>query len=174
MDFLTDMMKKLLAIALFFTAISHANAAEPTATVVDFNGELVDQNAAPISGVLPLEFRVYTEEKSKKAIATEKHFISVVDGAYAITLGESSELKTTKTDLYVAVLLDGKELTRQKASVQKQIVAAQPTKTTSKTAEDAAENNAFKLECPTGYVMTGVEGSLNDIRTLKVICSKTI
>ena len=37
--------------------ILSAFADEATQTVVDFNGEIVDQNAAPVSGVLPLERR---------------------------------------------------------------------------------------------------------------------
>lgn len=105
-------------LALFGSLASPALASEPSQTVVDFTGELVDQNAAPVSGVLPLEFKIYTDEKSKKPIATERHFIAVVDGSYAIALGESSQIKTTKSELYVAVLLDGKELMRQKVAVQ--------------------------------------------------------
>ena len=48
-------------LALFGSLASPALASEPSQTVVDFTGELVDQNAAPVSGVLPLEFKIYFE-----------------------------------------------------------------------------------------------------------------
>lgn len=161
-------------LALFGSLAAPALAAEPSQTVVDFTGELVDQNAAPVSGVLPLEFKIYTDEKSKKPIATESHFIAVVDGSYAIALGESSQIKTTKGELYVAVLLDGKELMRQKVAVQKQLIATTPNKVQTKKASDVADDDQFKLECPAGYVVTGVEGSLSNIGDLRLICAKAI
>lgn len=160
--------------ALFGFVSSPVLADEPSQTVVDFTGELVDQNAAPVSGVLPLEFRIYSEKKSRKPLATENHFIAVVDGSYAVALGESSQIKTTKSELYVAVLLDGKELMRQKVAVQKQLIATTPNKVKTKKASDVAEEDLFKLACPVGYIVTGIEGSLSNPNDIQLICSKVI
>lgn len=164
-------MKRLVLTFLLMALPMTAVAQEATQTIVDFNGELVDQNAAPISGVLPLEFRVFSDAKSKKAILTEKHFIAVVDGNYAISLGQEGNLKTKSDKLYVAVYLDGKELTRQEVDTQKQLVATNPKIVTT----EASSDGAFKLECPAGYVVTGIEGNQKDgIQNLKLICSKAV
>ena len=169
-------MKRLALIILVTSLIAptFAHAQEATQTIVDFNGELVDQNAAPISGVLPLEFRIFADSKSKKAIATEKHFISIVDGNYAVSLGQDGKLKTKNDKLYVAVYLDGKELTRQEVDTQKQLVPNNPKIVKSDSTKDAKQG-AFKLECPDGYVVTGIEGNVkNGIQDLQLICSKAI
>ncbi len=167
-------MKKLL-IAFALTLLpATVLAEEATQTIIDFNGEFVDQNAAPLAGVLPLEFRVFADNKSKKALATEKHFVAVVDGQYAITLGETGELKTTADKLYVAVYLDGKELTRQEVSTQRQLVASNPKVVVTPNA-GRETGDSFKLECPSGYVVTGIEGSAqNGIQGLKLICSQAV
>ena len=167
-------MKKYLIMLALAVFPMTAFADEATQTVVDFNGEFVDQNAAPLSGVLPLEFRVYADSKSKKAIAVEKHFVAVVDGMYAITLGESSNIKTTSGKLFVAVYLDGKELTRQEVSPLKQLVAENP-KIVKTEAAGSESGDSFMLECPSGYVVTGIEGNVkNGIQGLKLICSQAV
>ncbi|MBO4350324.1 MAG: hypothetical protein J6A01_05175 [Proteobacteria bacterium] len=165
-------MKKYLYTLLFLSMPLTALAQDATETVIDFKGEIVDQDAAPVSGVLPLEFRVFTEKNAKKAIATEKHFVSIVDGEYALSLGESSQIKTKNATLFVAVYLDGKELTRQEVRTQQQIV-----KKNSQIVEtDVTPNTGdFKLECPKGYVVTGIQGnSKNGVQNFKLICSKTV
>lgn len=166
-------MKRLflaLAIALFPAGAYAQN----TLTVIDFNGEIVDQNAAPVSGVLPLEFRVFPDSKSKKALAVEKHYVSVVDGSYMVSLGETSKIQSNLQKLYVAVYLDNKELMRQEVDTQRQIVPESPkTVTTDAAGSDAGE--PFKLECPAGYVVTGIEGNAKSgISGLKLICSKAV
>ncbi|MBQ8037629.1 MAG: hypothetical protein IJ268_11600 [Proteobacteria bacterium] len=166
-------MKRLflaLAIALF----PGAAYAESTLTVIDFNGEIVDQNAAPVSGVLPLEFRVFADSKAKKALAVEKHYVSVVDGSYMVSLGEDAKIQTNQQKLYVAVYLDNKELMRQEVDTQRQLVPESPkTATTERAGGDAGE--PFRLECPAGYVVTGIEGNAKTgISGLKLICSKAV
>ena len=166
-------MKRLflaLAIALFPAGAYAQN----TLTVIDFNGEIVDQNAAPVSGVLPLEFRVYSDSKSKKALAVEKHYVSVVDGSYMVSLGEISKIQSNQQKLYVGVYLDNKELMRQEVETQRQIVPESPkTVTTDRAGADSGE--PFKLECPAGYVVTGIEGNAKSgISGLKLICSKAV
>ena len=167
-------MKRLILTCLLLLVPFSAYAGDTPQTFIDFNGELVDQAAAPLSGVLPLEFRIYADSKSKKPIATEKHFVAVVDGNYAVSLGELSKI-TAKTDnLSVGVYLDGAELTRQEVSVKRQIVPSPPKVTTT---ESIGNDNgeSFKLECPAGYVVTGIEGTTkNGIQGLKLICSKAL
>ena len=168
------MKKYLLAFAIALMPLSSALADTPTQTVIDYYGELIDQKAAPVSGVLPLEFRIYADRNGKKTIATEKHFIAVVDGNYFVSLGEQTEIKSTAEKLYVAVLLDGKELTRQEVAIQRQIVASQPkvVKTSPAGSEDGEH---FKRECPAGYVVTGIEGNVKDgINGLRLICSQVV
>ena len=167
-------MKKLFFI-LFMSLISwNAYAQDTTQTIIDFSGELVDQSAMPVSGVLPLEFKIYSDSKSKKLLATEKHYVSVVDGNYFVSLGESSTIKSKSETLFVAVYLDKKELTKQEVSVQHQIVSPEA-RTTHTTTAGSDEGESFSLSCPAGYVVTGIEGSdSNGIQGLRLVCSKTI
>ena len=166
-------MKRFLPALFLLFAPMAASAQEASLTVIDFHGEIIDQDASPISGVLPLEFRIYADKAAKKTIATEKHFIAIVDGEYGVSLGEASKLKSKNETLYVAVLLDGKELTRQEVKTQQQLVNE-----TSKTVETEPSGTGvgdFKLTCPKGYVVTGIEGTnKNGIQNLKLICSKTV
>lgn len=143
-------------------------------TFVEFKGEIVDQDALAVSAVLPLEFRIYETEKAKKAISTEKHFVSVVDGKYTVTLGDQTAISNAEPELYVAVLMDGKELTRQKVSTARHIVN---TKVESKVKQtktvSSSEDGNFSLKCPNGYVVTGIEGSRSDgkFESIRLICS---
>ena len=151
-----------------------AIAQDSVQTVINFTGEIVDQNAAPVSGILPLEFRIFTSEKAKKAISTEKHSVSVIDGKYTVTLGESSSITSSLESLFVAVYLDNKELTRQEASTEHQLVSSSPK--TIRTETIGSENgSSFTLTCPPGYVVTGIEGSVDKgIQGIRLVCSKTI
>lgn len=165
-------MKKLIFCCLLLGMPCIAAAQDSAQTVIDFSGELVDQDAAPISGVLPLEFRIYSDSKSKKAIATEKHYVSVVDGRYSVTLGENSTIKSKQDSLSVAVYLDNKELTRQDVGTLQQIVPIPPNRTVTQGA-GSETGDSFRLECPEGYVVTGIEGNQkNGIQGLKLICTK--
>ena len=143
-------------------------------TFVEFKGEIVDQNALAVSAVLPLEFRIYATEKAKKALSTEKHFVSVVDGKYTVTLGDQKALSNASPELYVAVVMDGKELTRQKVSTARHIVNTKVESNTKQTKKvSASENGDFSLKCPNGYVVTGIEGTRSDgkFESIRLICS---
>ncbi|MBQ1265494.1 MAG: hypothetical protein IIY06_01825 [Proteobacteria bacterium] len=165
-------------LAVFNGNALEAQAAENLQTFIEYSGEIVDQNALAVSAVLPLEFRVYTTENGKKAIATEKHFVSVVDGKYSVTLGDASAINASNATLYVAVLLDGKELTRQRVSTERHLVNnkvvsnVQQTKTVDMASLPDGE---FKLTCPKGYVVTGISGkSANgQLASIQLICSNT-
>ena len=168
-------MKRIIMITfLALLAPLAAFAQDTPQTFIDYNGELVDQAASPLSGVLPLEFRIYTDSKSKKPIAVEKHFVAVVDGNYAVSLGELAKITAKSEKLSVAVFLDGHELTRQDVSVLRQIVPSEPKTVTTETIGND-KGDSFKLECPSGYVVTGIEGTMkNGVQGLKLICSKAI
>ncbi len=170
-------MKKLIFCCLFVLLlwVPGISAAQDSATtVIDFSGELVDQDATPVSGVLPLEFRIFSDGKSKKAIAIEKHYVSVVDGRYAVTLGENSEISTKKPTMVVAVYLDNKELIRQEVGTLQQVVPVKPNRTTTQSA-GSESGESFRLECPEGYVVTGIEGNQkNGIQGLKLICTRRL
>lgn len=155
-----------------------SHAATQVQTFIEFFGEMVDQNALAISAVLPLEFRIYATANAKKALATEHHFVSVVDGKYSLTLGETAEISATNSSLYVAVFLDGKELTRQEVNTKRHFVdtkvVSKVTKTNALTLSDTP-NRDFKLTCPNGYVVTGIEGKTTDghLSSIQLICSNT-
>jgi len=165
----------LAAVVLASAFGSYAAADDNIQTFVEFNGEIVDQDALAVSAVLPLEFRIYATENSKKALATEKHFVSVVDGKYSVTLGDQTALKTTDPELYVAVLLDGKELMRQKVSAARHIVDTPSTPSNTARTKDvsAADDGNFTLKCPKGYVVTGIEGSRSNgqFEKIRLVCS---
>ena len=80
-----------------------------------YAGEFIDQDAAPVAGVFPLLFKIYPEEKGKKAMWSESHFVSVVDGNYIIILGRQESLPKRAADetVYLGVELNGTELVRQ-------------------------------------------------------------
>lgn len=170
-------MKRLMIVAALVFAYfpAAALAQEDARTVVDFSGEIVDQDAVAVSGVLPLEFRIFSDEKSRRPLAVERHFIAVVDGAYAVTLGEDSAISAKGTRLVVAVYLDGRELTRQEVAVGKQLVRKASRVVETPRAGDAAQDGAFRLECPAGYVVTGVEGALKDgVNSLRAVCTQAV
>ncbi len=109
----------LLAAALVvFSAVSaHAQdgASDDERYQLVYKGELIDQDQLPISGVFPLVFKLYPSAKGGKAMWTEALFVSVLDGAYTITLGRRVLLpeKAIGDSVYLAVLLDGAEVVRQ-------------------------------------------------------------
>ena len=168
-------MRKIVLLSLVLLGLPGMAVAEESQTVVSFEGEIVDQSAAPVSGVLPLEFRVYSDSKSKKAILTEQYFVSIVDGAYQVVLGEKGGLPTDAEKLYVAVYLDKKELTRQEVAVRRQVVNVDSHVVQTETV-GGNSGKTFELSCPAGYVVTGIEGTTeNDgIQGLRLVCSKSI
>ncbi len=172
----TRLSSIFMGLALFGSVTSVAMADDNVQTFINYQGEVIDQDAIAVSGVLPLEFRIYTSQTSKKAIATEKHFISVVDGKYQLTLGDASPINTTEPALYVAVLLDGKELTRQKVETERYIVNAKPEGSTTQTKYvklSDSKDGEFSLNCPKGYIVTGIEGRRvnGQMDTLRLICT---
>ena len=140
-----------------------------------FSGEIIDQNAVSVSGVFPLSFKVYGDEKSKKAILTEKKFVSVVDGQYNVTLNPSMAALQKVKAVYVGVEMDGKELVRMKVSPQGSPIVLDSRIQETKAVELQA-GSAFSLRCPAGYVATGLKGTAGEnggIQSLQLVCTKT-
>ncbi len=79
-------MKKLLPMLAVTLLPMSAFAEEATQTVVDSKGEIVDQNAAPASGVLPLQ-----EEDYNKKIKEIRSKIKEIRSCNATSLAEYEE-----------------------------------------------------------------------------------
>ncbi|MCL2325086.1 MAG: hypothetical protein FWC40_01080 [Proteobacteria bacterium] len=164
---------KLVAILFLITALPLAAYAQSLRTFVDFHGELIDQDAIAVSGVLPLEFRLFQTENSKKPLATETHFVAVVNGNYSLILGEMTPLHVQDNTLYVAVFLDGKELMRKSVTTTRQVVPNLEATTRQTRSAGNTSGQPFTLECPKGHIVTGIEGTTHDgrIESLRLICS---
>lgn len=152
---------------------SVALAQEPSKIVVNYQGELVDQDAKAVSGVLPLIFKIYTQEKGKKAIAQENHFVSVVDGSYEVVLGNASEIRSKGSNLWVGVELGGEELVRQKVVGQALFEPKQPLNVVRTEEIGLHQGEQFKLSCPEGYMVTGIEGTREEaLSAIRLVCTK--
>lgn len=80
-----------------------------------YEGEFLDQEKRPISGVFPLEFKLYNNGKDRKALWSEKHYVAVIDGRYEVVLGLDKPIPSeieNKT-ISLGVELKGKEVVRQ-------------------------------------------------------------
>lgn len=89
---------KNLPITLFFaaaialgclisTTIQAQELAEADQIEVIYQGLLQDESGAPVSGLFPLKFSVYRGSSSAKPLWEEQHFVSIIDGKYAVSLG---------------------------------------------------------------------------------------
>jgi|GEM_PF-2431411 hypothetical protein len=155
-----------------FTALS-ATAQESEKIVVNYRGELVDQDARAISGVLPLKFKIYAQERAKKSIAEESHFVAVVDGTYLVLLGNESTIRSKASQLWVGVELEGRELTRQKVATQVIFEAPKESIVLRSDEVGAQTGESYQLNCPQGYVVTGIEGTSGEaLHSLKLVCTK--
>jgi len=80
-----------------------------------YKGEFIDQESQPISGVFPLEFRLYADEKSRRSMWKEKHYVSVVNGSYTVPLGRKNPLppRAAREAVELGIFLDGRQVVRQ-------------------------------------------------------------
>ncbi len=87
----------LLACAvLALTALVAPHAAQARTgrklrTVLDFDSRLKDENGKPVTGIFQMRFEL-KKPKSKRAMWTESHWVSVDNGKYAVKLGKQKEL----------------------------------------------------------------------------------
>lgn len=57
---------------------------------VAYEGELLDQNNAPISGVFAMTFELYRSMRATEPVWVEVQFVAVVEGRYRVFLGRTS------------------------------------------------------------------------------------
>ncbi len=76
---------------------------------VAYSGILQDENLNPISGVYPLRFGLYRSPTGRRAIWTNRLWVSVDSGRYTINLGEGKPIpgRLKLEELYVGVSIDG-------------------------------------------------------------------
>jgi hypothetical protein len=90
-----------------------------------YAGELIDEESTPVAGVFPLVFKLYSDEKAKKVLWSEAHFVAVANGTYSLVLGRQSPLpaQAAQKSLSLGVELDGHELFRQTLRAEELTVA---------------------------------------------------
>lgn len=94
------------AILLGLTAFATSAAADGVA-LVTFTGELIDGESRPISGVFPIQFRLYEAETGGEPLWAEGRFVSVAEGMYEVQLGATEPIPA---ELYGRTLFVGVEL----------------------------------------------------------------
>jgi len=100
-------MRSILATLLLSLLAFAPSAAADGAALVTFTGELVDGESRPISGVFPVQFRLYEAENGGDALWTEARFVSVAEGMYEVQLGANEPVPA---ELYGRTLFVGVEL----------------------------------------------------------------
>ncbi|MFT4704456.1 MAG: hypothetical protein ACI81R_002161 [Bradymonadia bacterium] len=82
---------------------------------VAYEGELLDAQNAPISGVFPLVFSLYRSADSRNPVWVELQWVSIVEGRYDVHLGRTSGVPLAwegQTRTLAVSLNGGGELTR--------------------------------------------------------------
>ncbi len=85
--------------------------------VLVYSGKLLDERAAPIGGVFPLTFALYSKSRGGKALWSETHFVAVDNGGYVVELGRKKSISRSidLDTLYVGVrITGGPELVRER------------------------------------------------------------
>lgn len=83
--------------------------------IVDYAGRIQDGAGKPISGVFQLRFEILASEDARSAKWAETRFVSVVDGAYRVNLGQRRKLRSHQipSSPWISVVLVGEaELVR--------------------------------------------------------------
>lgn len=97
------------------TVASPKDSAMPARpTVVDYSGKMVDEAGRPVSGVYPIDFKLYSRA-SRKPVWNDRMWVAVVDGAYTVGIGSQKLLPHGHdfTKLMLGVEISGVELSRQ-------------------------------------------------------------
>jgi hypothetical protein len=78
-------------------------------------GRLVTPGGNQVSGVFPLEFRLFETEGATEAIWQERHFAFVLEGRFQVSLGAVEPLDTELADqeLLLGLYFDGAEVLRE-------------------------------------------------------------
>lgn len=75
-----------------------ALAGPPTELIVRYNGELIDDEGQPISGVFGITFQLFEAEAGTEAVWSEQRFVAVDLGEYTVDLGSLSTLPPNLTN----------------------------------------------------------------------------
>lgn len=99
-------MRAPFAIALLCASLAvatHAHANDPP--TMSWQGELVDGESSPISGVFPLTFKLYVRADSTAPMWQESRFVTVQEGMYDVQLGSLTPIPADAIgrDLFLAV-----------------------------------------------------------------------
>ena len=78
--------------ALTFTASSASLAFAQAGIQVEYEGEVVDGDYVPITGVFPIVFALYSDANSPSPFWQESRYVSVWEGRYTVNLGRSTAL----------------------------------------------------------------------------------
>jgi len=93
-------------LCLFAVTLASAGAAYATdPPTMSWQGELVDGESAPISGVFPLTFKLYVRADSTAPMWQESRFVTVQEGMYDVQLGSLTPIPQDAVgrDLFLAV-----------------------------------------------------------------------
>lgn len=77
-----------------------------TVTVIPYEGSLVDEAGKPISGIYPMEFKLYKGTESKKAIWSDFMWVSVEGGVYVVRIGANKKLPANFEPLKLVLGVD--------------------------------------------------------------------
>lgn len=97
--------------------IPGAAAAGPTTLV--HQGRLLDAGGVPLNGAFPADLALYPSEGSTSSVWAESETLSATDGYYAVLLGDVTPLTPAvlaAPELWLALAVDGVELSRQRLS----------------------------------------------------------
>lgn len=107
----------LITLLLALLPLSHAVAddAQPVKYQMVYEGEFIDQAKKPLTGIFKLQFKLYQDKQSRKAMWSEDHFISVVNGHYEVVLGQQRSIPASAANkpLFLSVNINGREVLRQ-------------------------------------------------------------
>jgi hypothetical protein len=99
------------------TSVGPAEAGPKDGVEIEYEGQLLDERQRPVAGVFPLEFAMFKGKKDKRPAWRETHWVSVVDGKYAVRLGATRPIRDSIAKpgdrVYLSVQWDKSELTRE-------------------------------------------------------------
>lgn len=91
-------------------------------------GRIVTPGGNEVSGVFPLEFRLFETEDATEAIWQERHFAFVLEGGFQVSLGSVEPLDTELADrqLFIGLYFDGAEVLREPLVLEAEGAAPEP------------------------------------------------
>lgn len=107
-------LARVALIALTLVGVAPAASAGPGRTV-NYNGQVLGPEGAPVSGVFEFAFKFHRNDKTTAHAWTETHFVAVDEGAYRVRLGATAPIPgNLKLDkLHISVSLGGQEFIRE-------------------------------------------------------------